>query len=227
MKNIFEYEDKDGIFHKADPLVKIIFLLIFWTVCFYANLWQLAIIVIFISVMAICFGLRKRFFQQARFFLIFVFPFILVFHLFFYQSFSAQNPSLFFFNPSLSIEGFKMGLQISFRLFCLLSSSILFIATTSPLRQAKRLSGIKILGHKIPKSIVFLSIFINRSIALIFNDLEQILDAQKARGFSLREAKIKDKVAGYTGLLIPLLTISLERAQKQAIALELKGFKSK
>ncbi len=224
MKNIFEYEDKDGIFYKIDPLIKIVFLLIFWAVCFYVNLWQLATIVVFISVMATCSGLRKRFLNQARFFLIFVFPFILVFHLFFYQSFTGQSPSLFFFNPSLSMEGFKMGLQISFRLFCLLSSSVIFIATTSPLRLARRLSGIKILGRKIPKSIIFLSIFINRSIALIFNDLKQIVDAQKARGFSLREAGVKDKVAGYTGLLIPLLTISLERAQKQAIALELKGF---
>ena len=220
MKNIFEYEDKDGVFYRADPLIKIVILLIFWTACFYANLWQLATIIVFLSVVAIFSGLRKRLVQQTRFFLIFVLPFILVFHLFFYQSFSGQSPSLFFFNPSPSIEGFKMGLQINFRLFCLLFSSVLFIATTSPLRLAKRLSGIKIL----PKSIIFLSIFINRSIALIFNDLGQILDAQKARGFSLREAKIKDKVIGYTGLLIPLLTISLERAQKQAIALELKGF---
>ena len=222
MKNIFEYEDQNGILYRVDPLIKIVILLILWTVCFYANLWQLAIIIVFLFVLAIFSGLRKRLVQQTRFFLIFVFPFILVFHLFFYQSFTGQSPSLFFFNPSLSIEGFKMGIQISLRLFCLLSSSVLFIATTSPLRLARRLSGIKIL----PKSIIFLSIFINRSIALIFNDLEQIMDAQKARGFSLREARIKDKIVGYAGLLIPLLTISLERAQKQAIALELKGFRS-
>ena len=222
MKNIFEYEDQNGILYRVDPLIKIVILLILWTVCFYANLWQLAIIIVFLFVLAIFSGLRKRLVQQTRFFLIFVFPFILVFHLFFYQSFTGQSPSLFFFNPSLSIEGFKMGIQISLRLFCLLSSSVLFIATTSPLRLARRLSGIKIL----PKSIIFLSIFINRCIALIFNDLEQIMDAQKARGFSLREARIKDKIVGYAGLLIPLLTISLERAQKQAIALELKGFRS-
>ncbi|MCK5040368.1 MAG: energy-coupling factor transporter transmembrane protein EcfT [Candidatus Aenigmarchaeota archaeon] len=224
MKNIFEYEEGNGFLYKIDPLIKIFLLVIFWIVCLYANLPQLLVIVVLLYATAIYCGLHKRFMQQIRFFFIFVFPFILAFHLFFYRSFTGESMSLFFFNPQISMEGFKMGVFIGSRLFCLLCSSTLFIITTNPLKLVKRLSGINIFGYRIPESVIFLFIFVNRSITLIFYDLDQILDAQKARGFSIRQGKIKDKIKGYAYLLIPLFTISLERAQKQAVALELKGF---
>ncbi|MFH1657512.1 MAG: energy-coupling factor transporter transmembrane component T [bacterium] len=221
MKNIFEYDDRAGILYRIDPLIKIIFLPIFWAICFYADFKQLIAIVALVLAGVIFSGLGRKIIPHVHFFFVFVFPFIFLFHLFFHQSFFGQNQTLLFFNPSPSIAGLKMGLQVSLRLFCLLSSSFLFIATTDSLRLVKSLSKCGL-----PRAAIFFFVFINRSIFLIFNDLDQILDAQKARGFSLREIGLKERVAGYAGLLISLLTISLERAQKQAIALELKGFGS-
>lgn len=227
MKNIFEYRKGNGIFYKLDPLVKVFLMVISWILTLYAELPLLLFLIIIIFIVVTYSGLIKRFLRQTKFFLLFIFPFIVIFQMFFCQSFGGENPGLLFFNPAVSAKGFIMGVKVGSRLFCLLSSSILFIMTTNPLRLIRRMSEIRLMGIQIPASITFLFVFINRSIALIFNDLERILEAQKARGFSVRDAGIKKKILGHISLLIPLLTISLERAQKQAIALELRGFGSR
>ncbi len=227
MKNIFEYREGNGIFYTLDPLIKIFLVMIFWILTLYAELPSLVLLIAIIFIIITYSGLTKRFLRQTKFFFLFILPFIVIFQVFFHWSFGGENPSLFFFNPKGSTDGFVMGMKIGLRLFCLLSSSIIFIMTTSPLKLIQRMSEIRLMGVQIPTSITFLFVFINRSIALIFNDLERILEAQRARGFSLRDVGIRKRILGYAALLIPLLTISLERAQKQAIALELRGFRSK
>ena len=222
MKNIFEYREGRGIFYNIDPLIKVFLVIAFWILTLYSELSFLVLLSAIIFIIVIYSGLTERFLRQTRFFFLFVFPFIVIFQVFFHWSFAGENPGLFFFNPRVSIDGFVIGIKIALRLFCLLSSSIIFIMTTSPLRLMQRISK-----FRIPASVTFLFIFINRSVALIFNDLERILDAQKARGFSIQDVGIRRRILGYISLLIPLLTISLERAQKQAIALELRGFRSK
>jgi len=219
MKNIFEYREGRGIFYSIDPLIKVFLVIAFWILTLYSELSFLVLLSAIIFIIVIYSGLTERFLRQTRFFFLFVFPFIVIFQVFFHWSFAGENPGLFFFNPRVSIDGFVIGIKIALRLFCLLSSSIIFIMTTSPLRLMQRISK-----FRIPASVTFLFIFINRSVALIFNDLERILDAQKARGFSIQDVGIRRRILGYISLLIPLLTISLERAQKQAIALELRGF---
>ncbi|OYT41372.1 MAG: hypothetical protein B6U86_02490 [Candidatus Altiarchaeales archaeon ex4484_43] len=229
MKNIFdfEYREGSGIFYTLDPLIKVFLVMIFWILTLYSGLSSLVLLTAVIFIIVIYSGLTERFLRQTRFFFLFVFPFIVIFQVLFHWSFAGENPGLFFFNPKVSIDGFVIGVKVGLRLFCLLSSSIIFIMTTSPLRLIRRISEIRVIGFQIPASVTFLFVFINRSVTLIFNDLERILEAQKARGFSLRDVGIRKRILGYIALLIPLLTISLERAQKQAIALELRGFRSK
>ncbi|RLI90647.1 MAG: hypothetical protein DRO89_05495 [Candidatus Altiarchaeales archaeon] len=222
MKNIFEYREGRGIFYSMDPLIKVFLMIAFWILTLYSELSFLVLLSVIIFIIVMYSGLTERFLRQTRFFFLFVFPFIVIFQVFFHWSFAGENPSLFFFNPRVSIDGLVIGIKIALRLFCLLSSSLIFIMTTSPLRLMQRISK-----FRIPASVTFLLIFINRSVALIFNDLERILEAQKARGFSIQDVGIRRRILGYIALLIPLLTISLERAQKQAIALELRGFGSK
>ncbi|OYT54700.1 MAG: hypothetical protein B6U72_01840 [Candidatus Altiarchaeales archaeon ex4484_2] len=228
MRDFFEYRQGTGFLYGMDPLSKIILLVLLWVIVLYSSLLPLLFFTLSISFIAFYSGLGDRLRKQTRFFILYMFPFILLFQLFFHQSFTGEgNMSLFFFNPSFSLEGFVAGLEVGLRIYCLLSTSILFIASTNPLELVSRVSGFGLLGLRVPDSVLFFIVFLNRSTALIYSDLEQIMEAQKARGFSLREASFRDKITGYAALLIPLFTISLERAVNQAIALELKGFGSR
>ncbi|GEM_PF-1693835 len=228
MRDFFEYRQGTGFLYKINPLSKIILLILLWAFVLYSSLTPLMVLAASISLTALYSGLGDRLRKQTRFFILYMFPFILLFQLFFHQSFTVEdNPSLFFFNLSPSAEGFFVGLLVGLRIYCLLSSSLLFIASTNPLDLVSQVSGFTLLGLRVPDSVLFFIVFLNRSTALIYSDLEQIMQAQKARGFSLREASFRDKITGYAALLIPLFTISLERAINQAISLELKGFGSR
>ncbi|MEA1924919.1 MAG: energy-coupling factor transporter transmembrane component T [Candidatus Altiarchaeota archaeon] len=225
MRDFFEYRQGTGFLYGMGPLSKIILLVLFWVIVLYSSLIPLSGLALSISLAALYSGLGDRLRKQTRFFILYMFPFILLFQLFFHQSFTVEGtPSLFFFNPVFSLEGFVAGLEVGLRVYCLLSTSILFIASTNPLDLVSQVSGFTLLGLRVPDSVLFFIVFLNRSTALIYSDLEQIMEAQKARGFSLREASLRGKITGYAALLIPLFTISLERAINQAISLELKGF---
>ena len=63
-----------------------------------------------------------------------------------------------------------------------------------------------------------------RFFPLILQDLEQVSDVQKARGLQLEKGNAFTKIKNRVGLILPLLSNSLDRAVQVAEALESKGF---
>lgn len=77
---------------------------------------------------------------------------------------------------------------------------------------------------KVPNSINFLLTISFRFFPILVNDLEQINDVQRARGFELDGKNLILKIKNRIVLLLPLLTNSLDRSIQMAEALEARGF---
>lgn len=77
---------------------------------------------------------------------------------------------------------------------------------------------------KVPNSINFLLTISFRFFPLLVNDLEQINDVQRSRGFELDGKNLILKIKNRIVLLLPLLTNSLDRSIQMAEALESRGF---
>jgi energy-coupling factor transport system permease protein len=228
MDNLFDYCEGSGFAFSLNPLWKLGLLLSTWIVCIFAGLWVLIGLSVLLLTLVVATRLLSRFYTQIKWFILVMFPLIFALQILLAQSSTnVANTSIIVLNPSISPEVLLRALQASLRLFCLFGSSVLFVMITNPLKLMQRASRIRIFGRRLPPSLSFLFVYINRSIGLVFSDIERILDAQRARGFSLREASWRHKISGYASLFTPLLTISLERAQKQAMSLEMKGFGAK
>ncbi|OYT27677.1 MAG: hypothetical protein B6U97_00755 [Candidatus Altiarchaeales archaeon ex4484_96] len=225
MKELIEYIEGKGPLYNLNPLTKLFLVLIFWVIAFYSGFHILTLMTLFLFILAFCSGMGDRFMKQASIFSLYVIPFIFALHVFFPESYGTQYPPLFPFEFNPSFEKIYSAANASLRLYVLFCSSLVFVSTTNPLTLLRVISSKRFFGLCIPYGVVFFLLFVNRSIYLILYDLEQILDAQKARGFSLKEASWRNKISGYASLLVPLLTLALERAQRQAVALDLKGFR--
>ena len=228
MNNIFDYCEGSGRAYSLNPLWKLGLLLSAWVACVFADLWVLLALSALLILTVAATHLLRKFYSQIKWFVLVMFPLIFALQIILAQSSTnVANTSIFIFNPSLSPDVLLRALQASLRLFCLFGSSVLFVMITNPLRLMQGAAKIRIFGRQLPPSLSFLFVYINRSIGLVFSDIERIMEAQRARGFSLKEAGWRQKIGGYTALFAPLLTISLERAQKQAMSLEMKGFGAK
>jgi len=63
-----------------------------------------------------------------------------------------------------------------------------------------------------------------RFFPLMLQDIEQISEVQKARGLQLDSGSFVSRIKNRIGLILPLLSNSLDRAVQVAEALESKGF---
>jgi energy-coupling factor transporter transmembrane protein EcfT len=224
VRNAFEYVEGKGPLYAMPTRGKVFLLLFFWLVSLLGYPLAMLSVALSILLLAVSSGIGTRFLAELKWFVLIALPLIIVIQMALTQHSGVLNPEFIFINLDFSADVLLKAATTWLRLFCLFGSAVLFVMTTNPLRLVQSLSKVRIVGRRIPDSVVFLFVFINRSISLMFEDLERIREVQKARGFSFKEAGFREKITTYSHLLVPLLTISLERAQKQAMALEMKGF---
>lgn len=72
-------------------------------------------------------------------------------------------------------------------------------------------------------SFIFISTF--QVLPVLSKDMQQITDAQKARGLNL-EGNLWTRMKGFLPIMIPVVSNSIMKVQNQAIAMETKGFNS-
>lgn len=63
-----------------------------------------------------------------------------------------------------------------------------------------------------------------RYVPILLSELERIKIAQSARGINYDEIGIKNKIKTYISIVVPLLVISLQKAENLALAMEARGY---
>lgn len=120
-----------------------------------------------------------------------------------------------FFDPVGLYESFAA----AYRLIALLASFSIFFLTTTPEELGMTLTKLKI-----PYSYTFAFISAIRFTPVLAEELQTIMDAQRARGLELDKGGPLTRIRKYIPILVPLIVNVLRRSYELAEAMEVKCF---
>mgnify|MGYP000920424749 CR=1 FL=1 len=116
-------------------------------------------------------------------------------------------------------KGFLSGLRIMFRFINVIGSSYLFVTTTDPNRLAYAL-----MQAGLPYRLGFALITALRFIPVFHLELEQIKNAQQAKGIDLEGLSPRQLLRAVRYLLLPLVISALGRVDSLTISMEGRAF---
>lgn len=124
-----------------------------------------------------------------------------------------------FFVPTRA--GFDYGLSTGIRLDTFFAAGILFLTTT---RVEEVAYGLGRLG--VPYTVGFTMTLAFRLVPVFFDAAVSVLQAQRCRGLELGRGGPVTRLRRFVPILVPVLIGALRRADRVAMALELRGFNS-
>ena len=218
-----QYIERKSIIHSLDPRTKILLLILFAGLVLFRADWQNHIIALIILTLAtilsrVGIGRAIKILWLFRFFLMITF----LIHLLFTPGEGGYDWKFF----HLSFAGVHNGFLYSLRIGLLMWSAALFGWVTSPISLADALekifSFLKI--FKIPpRDVSMVVLLAMRFIPTMMDDAQKIRWAQFARG-GVIEGGIFRKTRQIVPLVVPLFISAFRRADKLALALELRGY---
>lgn len=219
------YIPGSSIIHKMDPRAKILAVVLFMIIVFFANHWTgYALLIIFVAFATKLAGLSFRFLFNGLklIFLILLFTFSM--HLFLTKGGVVLIDGGFF---TVESEGVIRGVYITIRLALLVLITTILTLTTRPLeltdaieRLCKPLKKIRVPVHEIA---LMMSISL-RFIPTLMDETEKIIKAQSARGSTFMTGGLKSRLEALLPIFIPLFISAFKRAEEMAIAMEVRGY---
>lgn len=118
-------------------------------------------------------------------------------------------------------EGFLFGLSTAIRLDTFLAAGLLFLATTRVEEVAYALGRLGV-----PYKVGFTLTLAFRLVPLFFESAATIVAAQRCRGLRMDEGGMVTRLRRFVPVIVPVFVGALRRADRMAMALELRGFDS-
>jgi energy-coupling factor transport system permease protein len=204
------YVSRPSPIHRLHPVTKLAgltgLLLAAFVVDSPVYLAPLGCLVVALLAMAGALSLLRRF--RTLFVLVFVFT--LVVWTLFYGG---------VFVPTWS--GFVFGLSTAVRLDTFLATGLLFLATTRVEEVAYALGRLGV-----PYPIGFTLTLSFRLVPLFFEAAHTIVQAQRCRGLRMDQGNVVVRLRRFAPVVVPVFIGALRRADRMAMALELRGFNS-
>jgi len=132
-----------------------------------------------------------------------------------------STPMLGFTYLNLTLESLIFGLVMSIRLMAMLSAFYIGNLTVHYEDVTHALSKLRV-----PYTLLLTTSISLRFTPILIGALEKIEDSQRCRGLEMDKGNFIERVKSRIPVLIPLISISLERAFRVAEALEARGFQS-
>lgn len=219
------YIPGNSLIHRLDPRSKLIamilyIIIVFWANNFITNLIMLTftLVVIFLS------QVKLSFFFNGIKPMVGIILFTTIFQMIF-----TQGGEVFLSLGIIKITsyGLSQAALIFTRFLLIILFSTLLTLTTTPLSLAdavesllKPLERLKVPAHEIG---LMLSLSL-RFVPTLMDDTTRIMNAQRARGVDFGEGNLIQKVKSIIPILIPLFASSFKRADALAIAMEARGY---
>ena len=121
----------------------------------------------------------------------------------------------------VSRAGFLYGLSTAIRLDTFLAAGILFLTVTRVEEVAYALGRMGV-----PYKVGFTLTLAFRLVPVFFDAALAVVQAQRCRGLELARGGIVTRLRRFVPILVPVLIGALRRADRMAMALELRGFNS-
>jgi energy-coupling factor transport system permease protein len=172
--------------------------------------------------------------RRLRFMFVLVFVFTLVVWTFFFRG---------RFTPTRA--GFLYGLSTAIRLDTFLAAGLLFLSTTRveeiayalgclqvPALRWARIPHVRVLRVpyfrwvRLPHKVGFTLTLAFRLVPVFYDSALAVVQAQRCRGLELHRGGLVRRLRRFVPVLVPVLIGALRRADRMAMALELRGFNS-
>jgi len=127
----------------------------------------------------------------------------------------------FFYGAPSRAEGFRYGVSMGIRLATFLVTGFLFLATS---RMEEVAYALRRVG--VPYLAGFTLTLAFRLVPVFFESALTIVQAQRCRGLDLRRGSWLARLRRFTPVIVPVFIGALRRADRMAMALELRGFNS-
>lgn len=219
------YIPGNSLIHRLDPRSKLIamilyIIIVFWANNFITNLIMLTftLVVIFLS------QVKLSFFFNGIKPMVGIILFTTIFQMLFTQ---GGEVFLSLWIIKITSYGLSQAALIFTRFLLIILFSTLLTLTTTSLSLAdavesllKPLERLKVPAHEIG---LMLSLSL-RFVPTLMDDTTRIMNAQRARGVDFGEGNLIQKVKSIIPILIPLFASSFKRADALAIAMEARGY---
>lgn len=220
------YIPGNSLVHGLDPRAKILMVLMFMVIVFFANHWTgyvlLILIVLLITKMA---NLRVIFLFNGLKLIFIIILFTFFMHLFFTKGGTVLLDAGFF---TIESEGIITGIYITIRLMMLVVVTTILTLTTSPidLTDAIEKLGTPLKKIKVPMHELAMMMSISlRFIPTLMDETEKIIKAQSARGSTFMTGPLKSRIRALVPVFIPLFISAFKRAEEMAVAMEVRGYR--
>lgn len=222
-----QYYDSKSIFHRMDPRVKIVLLVLLIVFLFLAkNFYSLCFCALFILfVLFITKVPFKTYIKNLKAIL----P-IIIFTALINMFYSEGGVEIFsFWIFTLNTAGIYKAIFMTLRilLLILISSVLTYTTTPNDLTDAieRLFSFLKIFGLKnAVHTLAMMMTIALRFIPTLIEETDKIMNAQKARGADLESGNLIEKIKSLIPILIPLLISSVMRAYQLAEAMECRCY---
>ena len=219
-----QYFPENSLVHRLDPRIKISLLTLFIVVLFLASS-LLSVLVTLTALFAVMAATRipmKLYFRGLKSILIIVI-FISVLNIFY----GTGEPIFSWWIFNITENGLLRALYMSIRIASLILTSSVLTYTTSPTdmtdgleRLMKPLKFLKIPVH----DIAMMMTIALRSVPMLLEETEKIMNAQKSRGADLDSGGLIRRVRAMIPILVPLFVAAYRNAWDMADAMEARCY---
>lgn len=214
--------------HRLHPLTKLIGLICLFSLgIVFSNLYCL-LAVIGLIFLLFCIAKSSAIFWTYFRLLFFAGLFMMVLQLLFAHDgpellrYVPKNVPVFGWLGVINRDSLMIGLIMTARMSIFGLSLPLILATTQP----RDLVMVMVERLKIPYQYALMFVTSLRFIPTLFVEIENIMQAQKARAFEMTSKNPAKQVKAYLPLITPLVIIALKKAERLAVAMETRGYGS-
>ncbi len=222
---IGQYFPGKSLLHKMDARIKILLTLVFLVVIFLCkNFWALGLMALFLLGGICISGVPIKMLLKSLKAIILIICLTAVLNLF-YASGGKTLLDLGF--VQITDKGIYTAIFMAVRISCLIIASSLMTYTTTPtmLTDAieRLLSPLKIFKIQVNTLAMMMTLAL-RFIPTLIEEIDKIMNAQKARGADLESGNIIDRAKALIPILVPLFVSSFRRAYELAFAMECRCY---
>ncbi|MTI79592.1 MAG: energy-coupling factor transporter transmembrane protein EcfT [Firmicutes bacterium] len=222
MASVVDYSAGSSIIHRLTPLAKMVWMVAVMTVALiFSSGYYLLALVAFVITMAAIAGILNKILPALKGIIIFTMV-LVVMQVLFYQ----QGIVLFYLLPGehlpVTVGAVTLGASMGMRMAAMVLSFILFLSTT----QFKDIVLSLTEKLKLPYDYVFMFMTSLRFVPTFLTEIKQVREAQACRGCRVDGGSPMVKLKAYASVAVPMVLVSLQKAERLAMAMETRGYGS-
>jgi len=223
---IGQYVPRDSFVHRLDPRSKLLFLIFFALVVFWANNWlSYGLLLCFLLIVILASRIPGSYLLRGLKPVWFLIVFTVVLHLLVTKGGTVYVQWGWF---SIEQAGVQQAIYMAFRLGALVTIGALLTLTTKPMDLTdgleRLLSPLKRFNVPVHELALMLSIAL-RFIPTLLEETDKIMKAQKARGVDFETGPLLKRAKHMIPIVIPLFIGAFRRAEELALAMEARGYR--